>query len=185
MKLRELLDDIVNLTEGHASTFDELTWGTSSSGFEGIGRLAGEQIKLLIEPGEVTVQGTKHVFLNIAFARLIVRDDGAVEYSTELLNTHKNSSAIIGAVINAMKPKLAELTAQYDVDALVFMVVSTELQRLKHYRRWMTQFSGALPYTAHTAEVRIPGGEALVYAKSGVDAGPIIADLRKRGKILI
>ncbi len=173
------------LTEVFNTEFDSVKWSEDGGRMVADCSLGDEQFKLIIEVQSIRLD-KELVWLNIAFARVV----HGVETET-LIGSDSQQSRALGAVINALKHKIATLDAKYSIDALTFIAVSDELKRLSLYRRILqSRVYGLHPagWRELTMEIDSPGGRAIVLVKERADAARVEAlraELAKHGKTLI
>lgn len=134
MKILQILE-CTNLNEALETKFQQQSeWEFSNGEFTRTGTLDNETYRVYIQPLSVsTKSGTlsNSTFLNLGFAKK--NPDGTeVEH---LQNSKDNKIKVIGAVTNALKEKVSELTSQFDINFIVLFVVNGEEQRLGLYER--------------------------------------------------
>jgi hypothetical protein len=185
MKLQQLVGKIPTLTEIYDGRFTSLKWKLESGVIVGHAHLDEDEFRLRIEPMNFKHSKFETTWLNIAFTRLV---DG-VEDQT-LTATNRNTSKVLGAVINALKDKIAELNSQYEIGALVFCVVELEKKRLSLYRKILGSKAlvGLTDWNLLTSEFPITGGYALAAPNAQMprDAlSSLKAAIAARGKTLV
>ena len=134
--LKEVFPQMINVTEAYDSRFSSVQWQEIDGSQIAHVELDGEKFELLVEPATFKVDGKELTWLNIAFARDI---DG--KFSTELIGSTSNASAVIGTVSNALKDKIKELDSKFDIKAIGLAVRSGEEKRLATYKRFITSKS--------------------------------------------
>ncbi len=87
-----------------------------------------------------------------------------------------------------LKPKIEELDSKFEIDALVFAAVSSELSRLKLYRRLISSnLYGLQGWREIIGEVNISSGGRALIATKGLGKDKLDAlkrELSERGKAL-
>ena len=119
--------------------FVKLRWedGNESVGY---GELSdGTEIKITIE-ADIYLVDKDRAWLNLAFERKI---DG--KWSQELLRVNQNTSDVFGAVRNALIDKIAKISQNYQIDALVGMVAKGQEKRLDLYSKFFTSKLYGIP----------------------------------------
>ena len=181
--LKEVFPQMINVTEAYDSRFSSVQWQEIDGSQIAHVELDGEKFELLVEPATFKVDGKELTWLNIAFARDI---DG--KFSTELIGSTSNASAVIGTVSNALKDKIKELDSKFDIKAIGLAVRSGEEKRLATYKRFITsKIYGLVPWTLG-AKVQFEGGTILVATKeklTTVEYDALNKETAKHGKALI
>lgn len=183
--LRELVDFIPVLNEVFNTKFDSLNWSSHDGLITAKAFLGDEEFSLIIEVQNIKLD-KELTWLNVAFARIV---DGVPTQA--LIGSDEQQSKALGAVINALGAKIAELDENYQIDALVFAAASNELKRLLLYRRILdSQVYGLNPagWRTLSSEIETPGGQALVAVKERIEKDrleALKAELAKHEKILI
>jgi len=169
---------VVLINEVFDTQFDRLTWhavdlpGT-------VARITGEawlgagEYRLYLEPRNVELAGQTITYLNVSF---VARGDGG-EFTERLLSNTKNASKVLGAVSNAFRDKVLQLDAEYELDALVFGVVTAEPRRLAVYDQLVKSKLYGLTATWHTYKENVPlqNGIAIVAFKRSLSAAALRA----------
>jgi hypothetical protein len=150
--------------------------------FKAIAFLNESEFRLYIEPNTLSLGATKITWLNIAFSRIV---DG-VEVQT-LTGANESTSAVMGAVSNAIRDKINLLDSEYEIDAVAMCAVESELKRLRTYRRIVgNPLYGLSRWSALSTDIPIQGGKAFVAFSprlSPAKQRAILADLSTNGKL--
>jgi hypothetical protein len=183
----DLQEDIPFLNEIRSEHFDNLEWISDNPAYVAIGTWRDEVIRISIEPNVISVQEKTYVWLNIGFSRQITQD-GKPVFTQVLLKTtsQQTTGQLLGYIINALKPKIKELTEKYDIAGIAFAAAADEAdRRLKAYASLVSHYGDLRKYTAYDTTVKIKGGEAIMYLKKDLPSlTPFIDDLKKNGKIV-
>lgn len=193
MKLSDLFENATNLNEVLDTEFDELVWDDQAypgAGIYGIGKLGGEKFGLQIHPSSFTVQDKKYNFLDVQFSREVSDSPGTEptprptkKFTQELISTKQPQSRQLGAVVNALKNKILELSKNTEVQAIVGVIVKGEEQRISFYRKVLSMTA---PWK-HRYTVNWPGGTALIATKQDLppdQLDALHAEIKSRNKTL-
>jgi hypothetical protein len=185
MKLVDIFQNALCINEMYNTHFDRAAWDFTDGRFIGNALLGEDSFKLYIEPSIFHAGNHKITWLNIAFSRIV--DGKEVQ---ELTAANKNTSQVLGAVINALSEKIAELDSQYNIDALAFCVVESEKKRLVTYQRILGSKAlvGLHNWNLTKKEINIGNGWALVALSrslSKTEHDVLFAEITKHGKSLV
>ncbi len=126
-------------------------WSRDNNRLMGDINIDNEHFQVIIEIQHYNFQSNYFNFLNIAFAKIV---DG--KPSQELTINNKNSAKILGAIYNAIIAKTKELSAQYEIDAIVFVARDNVNKRMSIYNKMTsTMFN---PFLVYKTDIPLPDG---------------------------
>lgn len=181
--LREVFPQMINVTEAFDTRFPSVTWKESNGMYYAQEMLKGEQFEMLIEPAQFEVNGEQIVWLNIAFAREI---DG--EMTTDLIGKNENTSAIFGAISNALKDKIKELDSNFEIQAIGLGVRAGEEKRIPIYKRFVSSMVYGLNEWSYAFQVKMNIATMIIATRKKLTPDEVAAlkrEVEKHGKALI
>lgn len=118
-----------------------------------------EQFQIIVEQNHYSFDNHTINFLNVAFEKIV---DG--QPSQQLVLTSKNSSKILGAVMNAA----SDAVNRYDVDAIVFVATDNTEQRMRVYNKMVSNLLS--PFRTYKQNINLPnGGKMTLLLKDRID----------------
>jgi hypothetical protein len=106
-----------------------------------------EQFQIVIEQNHYSFDGRTINFLNIAFEKI---DNG--QPSQQLVLTSKNSSKILGAIMNSA----VDAVKRYNVDAVVFVANDNVEKRMRVYNKLASNILS--PFQVYKRDIILPYG---------------------------
>lgn len=153
MKLSDIigLDNVVCVNEVFDTKIPVESWKIVGNTITGDLIIDTEQFNIILEIQTFTFNNNTFDFLNVAFAKIV---NG--KPTQDLIITSKNSSKLLGAIFNAISDKIKELSAQYDVDAVVLVARDNVDKRMSLYNKIASNMFN--PFTVSKTDIPLPNG---------------------------
>jgi hypothetical protein len=156
----------VNLNDALNTTFtNQSDWEFNGTEYSRTGFFDNEQYRVFIQPifiPELSPSTHNSTILNLGFTRVLSSEQDI----KPLQDSCENRTKVAGAVTNAINKKVIALTNQFEIEFIIFNVVSEEDSRLPFYQMLVrSPMYGIRPWRQITT-VPIDGSTVIVCTKN-------------------